>query len=277
MGDEWTREDGKPAEYKLLPGVYKIYLQDPSVAQRPEIWIENVEIKADKTVERFANFVAGGVLKITATKNGAPYKAYVKVFSQKDDKYMGDGWAKADGKAAEYKLLPGSYYAKVQDPADRSVREIRDIRVRSGKTTTINATFPVEKIPQPVSPKPEQPAPVAEEPPAKTSAESKPEGPAPGTEETILEGAVPVYEGAVVKSSMNMPNGSVVAVESGGSPAEIVSFYKKAMTERGWSVVMEMAQDKKATLMLKKENQQLMLGAKRRGDKTKFSLTLVKK
>jgi hypothetical protein len=40
---------------------------------------------------------------------------------------------------------------------------------------------------------------------------------------------------------------------------------------------MEMARDKRATLMLKKENQQLMLGAKKRGEKTNFSLTLIKK
>ena len=110
--------------------------------QRPEIWIENVEVKADQTVERFATFVAGGVFKVTATKDGAPYKAYVKVYSKEDDKYMGDGWARADGKAAEFKLLPGVYSVKVEDRTDRTVREIRDIQVQSGKTTTVNAPFP---------------------------------------------------------------------------------------------------------------------------------------
>jgi Ca-activated chloride channel family protein len=142
MRDGWTREDGTPAEYKLLPGLYKIWLQDQSVKQRPEIWIENVEVKADQTVERFATFVAGGVFKVTATKDGAPYKAYVKVYSKEDDKYMGDGWARADGKAAEFKLLPGVYSVKVEDRTDRTVREIRDIQVQSGKTTTVNAPFP---------------------------------------------------------------------------------------------------------------------------------------
>ena len=144
MGDGWTREDGRPAEFKLLPGLYKISLQDRSVTQRPVIWIENVEVKADQTVERFATFVEGGVLKVTATKDGAPYKAYVKIYQQQDDKYMGDGWAREDGRAAEYKLLPGAYYAKVEDRKDRSLREIRDIQVQSGKTTTVNAAFPVE-------------------------------------------------------------------------------------------------------------------------------------
>jgi hypothetical protein len=277
MGDDWTREDGKPAEYKLLPGLYKIYLQDPSVKQRPEIWIENVEIKADQTVERFATFVAGGVLKITATKSGAPYKAYVKIYQQDDDKYMGDGWARADGKAAEYKLLPGSYYVKVQDPTDRSVREVREIQLQSGKILTVNAAFPVEKEPPAPSQTPAQPVPTVEKPPAKAPAASESEGPKSEGKDTIMGGVVPIYEDAVVKNSMNMGNGTVVEMESTASPAEVVSFYKKAMTEKGWSIVMEMAQDKRATLMLKKDNQQLMLGAKERGGKTRFSLTLVKK
>jgi Ca-activated chloride channel family protein len=277
MGDNWTREDGKPAEYKLLPGIYKIYLQDPSVKQRPETWIENVEIKADQTVERFATFVAGGVLKVTATKNGAPYKAYVKIYQQNDDKYMGDGWSSADGKAAEYKLLPGSYYAKVQDPTDRSVREIRDIQLQSGKMPTVNASFPVEKEPPAVSRTQEQSAPTAEKPSAEAPAASESEGPMPEGKDTIMGGAVPIYNDAMVKNSMNMGNGTIVEMESSDSPAEIVYFYKKAMTEKGWSVVMEMARDKRATLMLKKDNQQLMLGAKERGGKTRFSLTLVKK
>ncbi|MBW1738837.1 MAG: hypothetical protein JRJ69_15150 [Deltaproteobacteria bacterium] len=49
-----------------------------------------------------------------------------------------------------------------------------------------------------------------------------------------------------------MGNGTIVEMEAKASPVEIVSFYKKAMTEKGWSVLMEMARDKKATLMLKK-------------------------
>ena len=277
MGDEWTREDGKPAEYKLLPGVYKIYLQDPSVRQRPEIWIENVEIKADQTVERFANFVAGGVLKVTSTKNGAPYKAYVKIFQQDDDKYMADGWAGADGKAAEYKLLPGSYYAKVQDPGDRSVGEIRDIQLQSGKTVTVNAAFPVEEKPPAESRTPAKPAPEVTQPSSKTPAASESEGPATEGKDTIMGGAVPVYKDAKIINSMNMGKGTVVEMETGGSPAEIISFYKKAMTEKGWNVVMEMAREKRASLILQKEDQQLMIGSKERGEKTRFSVTLIKK
>ena len=144
MGDGWTREDGRPVEYKLLPGLYKIQLQDQSVKQSPVVWIENVEVKPDQTTERYATFVAGGVLNITATRDGVPYKAYVKIFQQKDDKYMGDGWAREDGRAAEYKLLPGAYTAKVEDRKNQSVREIRDIQVQSGETITVNASFPVE-------------------------------------------------------------------------------------------------------------------------------------
>ncbi|MDY6879224.1 MAG: VWA domain-containing protein, partial [Thermodesulfobacteriota bacterium] len=97
MRDGWTREDGTPAEFKLLPGVYKVSLQDQSVTQRPVIWIENVEVQPGETVERIATFGAGGVLHVKAVKNNAPAKTYVKVHRQEDSKYMRDGWTREDG------------------------------------------------------------------------------------------------------------------------------------------------------------------------------------
>jgi hypothetical protein len=145
MGRGWTKKDGKPIEYKLLPGIYKIQLQDKSVKQCPVIWIENVEVKAGETVERFASFVEGGVLHIKATRDNAPVETIVDVYSQKDGKNMGKGWTKKDGTPLVYKLLPGIYTAKVEDRTNQSAREIQNIQLQSGKTITVNAAFPVEK------------------------------------------------------------------------------------------------------------------------------------
>jgi len=247
-----------------------------NVIQRPVVEIKVVKIVEGRTTEKIVNFAKEGILHVKAIKKNAPCKAQVWVYSE-DNKQRGNSWTRKDGKPLEYKLLPGSYYAKVQDRTDRSVREIRDIRLQSGKTATVNAAFPVEKKPPAVSRTQEQSAPTVEKPSPKALAAPQAQGLAPGGKGPIMGGAVPLYRDAVVKNSMNMGNGTVVAMESSGSPAEIVSFYKKAMTERGWSVMMEMARDKRATLMLQKDNKQLMLGAKKRGEKTNFSLTLIKK
>jgi hypothetical protein len=277
MGDGWTRESGKPLQYSLLPGVYKIQLQDRSVIQRPVVWIENVEIKADQTVERFASFVAGGVLKITATKNGAPYKANVKVYRQEDGKYMGDGWARPDGRADQYKLLPGVYYARIQDRTDRSVREIRDIRLQSGKTLTINAAFPVEKkseaVPKAPASAPKPAPPQAPRPKASPGATPAPQQ----SGKMILNGAARLYPGAKVLNEMTYGPNTKVDLEVQATPEEIVNFYKKEMTSGGWQPGMTMVQRNKGVLMLTKPGGQLVISATGKGEKSKVTMALISK
>jgi Ca-activated chloride channel homolog len=273
--DGWTREDGKPAEYKLLPGIYKIWLQDPSVKQRPVIWIENVEIKADRTLERFGTFVAGGILNITATKSGAPYKAYVKLYSQEDDKYMGDGWALADGKAAQYKLLPGVYYAKVEDRTDRSLREIRDIKLQSGKTLAVNAAFPVEKEPQAAS---ETPAPEPKPAPAPEPKAMPKAAPGPQTSgDTVMNGEAPLYPGAKVLNDKTYGKNTKAELEVPATPEDIINFYKQAMTAKGWQPGMSMVQGNKGVLMLTKPGGQMVISATGQGQKSKVTMALINK
>ena len=147
LGDGWTREDGTPAEFKLAPGTYKIRFQDQSVRQRPEVWVENVVVKADETVERFATLQKGGVLRVTATLNGEPHKTYIKVYQQEDDKYLGDGWTQAGGKVPAFHLLPGKYYVTFKDPETKTEQVLGDLSVEPGKAVTANAAFPVEEKP----------------------------------------------------------------------------------------------------------------------------------
>jgi len=284
MGDNWTREDGTPAEYKLLPGIYKIRLQDPSVKQRPEIWIENVEVKADQTVERFATFVAGGVLNITATKNDAPCKAYVKVFRQEDKTYMGDGWTREDGGGAEYKLLPGTYTANVEDRADRTVREIRGIQVQSGKDTTINAVFPVEEeVPEPAPEQPPEPAPAPE---SRTDAVPAPKTTGGGTSPdasgeqtassaTVLDGRIPLMEGATLLKETTIGTNSRIDMEVPASPEDVVNFYKQVMTVKGWQPGLAMVQGPTGILQLKKDTVQIVIKAVGNGQKSTVNMAVM--
>ena len=280
MGGGWTKKDGKPLEYKLLPGVYKIYLQDQSVAQRPEVWIENVEVKADQTVERFATFVAGGILHIKAIKSNAPISARVYVYRQEDEKNMGGGWTKKDGKPLEYKLLPGTYYVKVEDRTDRSVREIRDIQVQSGKTFTVNAAFPVEEEAPAPAQKP-TPAPQTgpeATPPLKTSGGGgTPSGSSEQTVggDTIMNGEVPLMEGVkVLKTKTYGTNGSV-EMEVPATPEEIVNYYKQAMTAKGWQLGLVMVQGNVGVLQLKSGGRQMVFRVEGQGQTSKVSMALM--
>ncbi len=276
MGDGWTKEDGSPVEYKLLPGIYKILIQDTSVKQRPEVIIENVEVKPDKTVERFASFVAGGVLNVKATKNGVSYKAYVKLYQQKDDKYMGDGWARADGRPAEYRLLPGVYYVKVEDRKEGSVREIRDIQLESGKTLTVNAKFPVEK-------EPAAPAPVAQPKVAPLPKTGGDKGASVGTSEQetgggeLLNGEAPLYPGAKVLKEKTFGPNSTADLEAPAGPEDVINFYKKALSAKGWKPGMSMAQGPLAVIQLKKGASQIMIKATGTGQKSMVNMVLMQK
>jgi hypothetical protein len=275
MRDGWTHEDGKPSEFKLLPGIYKISLQDGSVVQRPVIWIKDVEVKADQTVERYATFTAGGELKVTATKNGNPYKAYVKIYQQEDNKYMRDGWTREDGKAMEYKLLPGTYIARVEDRTDRSVREIRDIQVNSGKETAVNAAFSVEqeKTATKAQPKEVEVSRISSGGVEPSSAVSE----KTGGDNTVLNGEVPLLDGArVIKEATFGPN-ITVELEVTQTPEEVIKFYTQAMTDMGWETAMSMVQSGKGACMFKKQGRQLIVNAQKRGQKVKVTIGLMSK
>jgi Ca-activated chloride channel family protein len=277
MGDGWTREDGTPAEYKLLPGTYRIEVQDKSVKQRPVISIRDVAVQPGATVERFASFVAGGVLKVTASRNGSPCKAYVKLFQQKDDLYLGDGWTREDGTPVTYKLQPGVYTVRVQDRQEKSEQEIRDIGLESGRSVTVNAAFPLEAeaaVPQPAA-QPEASAPQEpDEAPVIAPAESSESA---GSGDMVLGGKVPLMEGAAVSKQMTYGPNSTVELEITASPQEVVDFYRKALTAQGWQAGMSMMQGPAAVLQLIKGESQLMIQAKEKGQKTMVNLMLMKK
>jgi len=273
FGDGWTGEDGTAVTFELLPGVYKVWLQDRSVKQRPEQWIEDVEVKAGEDVERFAAFVQGGALRITATREGAPNKAYVKVFQQEDDRYLGDGWSRTDGGAAEFDLLPGVYYARVKDAADSSVREVRDIRVTSGKAVTANAVFPVDAEP-PAEESPEAPAPVPRPGTEKEKAPSGVDEPGEGGQ-GLQGGEIPIMPGAKVLKETAYGKSAQYELEVEAPLQTVLDYYAKAMADRGWPRGMVMNQAGKGAMMIQHEGRQFALKAAASENRTRFTLMLV--
>ncbi len=141
MGSKNTWYRKKPAEYKLVPGTYSLKVTDRSLTPFQTQEIRDIEIISDQTVEKTLTFVAGGVLKITATKEGQPFDARATVYRQSDNKNMGrkNTWYRK--KPAEFKLAPGTYYLKILDPKTKEKKEIRDIEILSGQTVEKSVVF----------------------------------------------------------------------------------------------------------------------------------------
>ena len=141
MGGKNTWYRQKPAEYKLVPDTYALKVTDRSVTPFQRQEIRDIEIVSGQTVEKKVDFVAGGVLRITATRNGQPFEAQADVIRQSDNKGMGGKNTWYRQKPAEYKLVPGIYYIKVYDRATKERKEIRDVEIVSGQAVGKTVAF----------------------------------------------------------------------------------------------------------------------------------------
>jgi len=143
MGNKSTWYQNKPAEYKLVPGVYALKVLDRSVTPNQVQEIRDIEIVSGQTVEKSVSFVTGGILRISTVKAGQPFKATVYVYRQSDNKSMGNKSTWYRSKPAEYKLVPGIYFLKVKDRSQKppETKEERDIEIVSGQTVKQNIVF----------------------------------------------------------------------------------------------------------------------------------------
>jgi len=141
MGAKNTWHRQKPAEYKLVPGIYRVSVLDRSVTPHQRQEIRDIEIVSGQTVEKTVSFVAGGTLFIKAVKEGQPFEARADVYRQSDNKRMGDKNTWYRKKPAEFKLVPGIYYIKVYDRKTKEKKEIRDIEIISGQTMEKSVAF----------------------------------------------------------------------------------------------------------------------------------------
>jgi Ca-activated chloride channel family protein len=143
MGSKNTWYRQKPAEYKLVPGTYYLKVTDRSVTPHQRQEIRDIEIVSGQTVEKTVTFGGAGILRITAKKEGQPFKARADVYRQSDNKRMGDKNTWYRKKPAEFKLVPGIYRVSVLDSSvtPKQKQEIRDIEIVSGQTVEKTVSF----------------------------------------------------------------------------------------------------------------------------------------
>jgi hypothetical protein len=78
---------------------------------------------------------------------------------------------------------------------------------------------------------------------------------------TEMEGVVPVYPGAAVKAAMHVNQGAQAILETKSSPEDVILFYRREMTAKGWTVLADMTQETTMVIILKKGNHMLHVGA----------------
>jgi len=136
IASSWL-EEGKGAGFKLLPGVYRVEIQDKKIPQQPVVVLEDIEVQPGQTVSKTAQFTQEGVLKVEAIKAGKSLHAYSKVY--KGDDRAAYGWLE-EGKGKTFKLLPGTYRIEVKGPDDQ-VKEQKGIDIKSGQTKSVAIEF----------------------------------------------------------------------------------------------------------------------------------------
>ncbi len=247
--------------------------------------MENVEVKAGETSERVATFNKEGILSIKAIKDNVPIQAHVQVTRQQDNSFMGARGTGKDGSPVEYKLLPGMYKIEVQDRSvvQRPVISMENVEVKAGETMEHIATFDVVPIP------PAQPHIVSKDlPMTEKTAMNAIAIPQTSVQEKALKalaekaddlpfmnGEVPLYNGARVVKTKSFGANIMAELEATATPAEVVEFYKQAMSVEGWEPGMVMVQGTQGVLILKKTGRQLVIRADAQGATSKIGMTLV--
>lgn len=87
-----------------------------------------------------------------------------------------------------------------------------------------------------------------------------------------------MYKGAKIIKSLSDGNRTLIQMESGASPEDIMNFYKTEMTSKGWVARVASAKGRSASLMMNKGSQTLILSAgRRKGGKTNITIQMSSK
>lgn len=151
---------------------------------------------------------------------------------------------------------------------EKKVRHVKiDVARGGGVQVMISQPAPRKKKEPPKKQAQKAPKPVKKAPPPAMKEA------APGSK--ILGGEIPLMEGSRVLKETAAGVGGRVDMEIPASPEEIVTFYKEALTAKGWQAGMTMIQGPVGVLQLVKEKSQIMLRVKGDGQKSVVNLAVI--
>ena len=130
---------------QLLPGVYRIEVKTDSIAGKPTVVIDSLEIPPGSTVKKTAEFFSGEVT-IASTLNGEPYGMPFKVYNSAG-KEIYKAWTEGHTKGQRLVRLPaGTYTIKVTTNVDGSIKSFENVIVETGQPQTVKADFSFGKL-----------------------------------------------------------------------------------------------------------------------------------
>jgi Ca-activated chloride channel family protein len=130
----------------LKPGTYDVRLWDDNLQSKPEVWLRDVTVKAGRTTDKEAVFDAPGVLELSATKGGEPFRAKVMVYPAGSDRRV--VYSSLRGGTRQFELSAGTYDIVLVDktvPGDPEIR-LQDVQVAGGKTTRKEVVFEATSV-----------------------------------------------------------------------------------------------------------------------------------
>ncbi|MCB1022974.1 MAG: VWA domain-containing protein [Acidobacteria bacterium] len=141
-GRTYEGEETNPRKIPLPVGTYDVTVRSIRIKGSPTITFEKVEVIADETTERLADFSAG-MLKVRVTLNGELHDATVDAVSQATNEVIASGRTyTTDGKVL--RVVPGKYYVQVSPlrVLGYDKFDIRDVIVNPGdKETFVEKDF----------------------------------------------------------------------------------------------------------------------------------------
>jgi Ca-activated chloride channel family protein len=130
---------------QLLPGVYRIEVKTDSIAGKPTVVFDALEIPPGSTVEKTAEFFSGEVT-VAATLNGEPHNMPFQVYDS-TGKEIYKAWTEGRTKGQRLVRLPaGTYTIKVQTTVDGSTKSFENVTVETGQSQTVKAAFSFGKL-----------------------------------------------------------------------------------------------------------------------------------
>ena len=141
-----TRQDKNWPGIRIKPGTYDLQVTDVETVGSPSQLLKGVTIQRGETLEKNVAF-SGGILEITAIKEGKPIQAYIRLLISGEKKTLTSGWLPETGTVV-YKLVPGQYDVRVQDNSvpDKPERELKAIEIQAGERITRKVEFTNEGI-----------------------------------------------------------------------------------------------------------------------------------
>ena len=132
-------------ERKLLPGLYRIKVSTDSIAGKPTVIIDSLEILPGSTVEKTAEFFSGEII-VTSTLNDEPYAMPFKVYDSAG-KEIYKNWTQGRVKGKRLVRLPAETYTiKVTTNVDGSMKSFENVVVETGQSQVVEAAFIFGKL-----------------------------------------------------------------------------------------------------------------------------------